>query len=109
MKTLSNKKESEKHPDPTLEERTYEPNHFSESGKWKTRPFRDPETDTLVTWVFPYAMPQLYYSTVLGVYYPQTKSSELDRTKEDAEHTYKHEIRHAKGDNEYLAEYHTAL
>lgn len=91
--------------DPTLEDRAYEPDIHSHNFKWTTKIFRDKETGVLVALSLPYLMPQTSEGVILGFYDSQEKIIGMDITRSDYEITYKHEVRHAKGDDEYLAEY----
>lgn len=87
-----------------LEERTYYPEIFSESFKWRAEAFRDRETGARVMFVFPYSLPRGEGWRAVGMHDSSTNTFYIDRTHPEIYHTYKHEQGHAKGGDEYLAE-----
>jgi len=109
MKQQYNSKELEqkvKELDPTLSDRSYEPDPSGHISRWVIKTFRS-DRGFRVFNSLPYSMPQIPGGVVLGVCKPNSESTEMDITKEGYNNTLYHEHRHEKGDDEYLAEYHT--
>jgi|TARA_Y100000034_G_scaffold49087_1_gene60662 hypothetical protein len=98
---------SDRYSGPGMPDDSYFPDIFSRRFKLAKGRFRDPESGAIVNNMLPYMIGR----SILGFNNIFDKEIALNSLQEDEGHSYKqtldHEVRHYKGDNEYLARVNT--
>ncbi len=101
----SNPKKLEDKLNPTLKDRSYEPDPTSLNNRLIIKRTKNEKTGAVIMPSWPYQMPQIPGGVVYGVYNIPSHSINVDITKSEYANTQKHELLHAKGHGEYMTRF----
>ncbi len=103
-KNNTNQLEDKVDMNPTLKDKSYEPDTTSLNFRLTVKRFTDSKTGAVIMPSLPYLMPQIPGGRVLGVYKPSSHEINQDVTLPTSEYagTQSHELYHAEGHGELM-------